>query len=322
VIKHAFRSLQKSSEAVAVVVAVLTLLGVIVATQYQPPDTVTLNAKRVSSVSVSGSATGNMLAYAKSLLLTDASGQVDLVLPVAATECGVLHDQANVTCDASGAEVAQSISAMWSTPRQLEVPSAAGSEIVLSTLPEQSGGGVSFSVTGAQTLRLCIGQAAAVPLSLRIGSAEVNFPVSKAVATCSGLVVSFRSKAANPTSGFIVRGLADTTTTLHGKHLTLSADAIRLTSHSAATDSSYDGGLMEVESDQLFGFTATGAPPDLVAKDQVVNQATKVAEAGVDRRANAYSHYAWISYLITLMGALATFSIARLGSRTRRRAEA
>jgi hypothetical protein len=315
-VKGFFQKVQKSSEAGGAVVAGATLVAVIIATQVHPADTVTLNARGLSSVSVSGSARASLLAYAKSLLLTDSSGQVDLVLPISATECSVLHDQASATCDANGAQVNQSISATWSTSRLLEVQSAVGSKIVLTTLPAQGGGGVSFSVTGPQTLRLCVGQAAgAVPFSLRVGATDVSFPVSTvAIPTCSGLVVSFRSQAAGATSGFILQGLTDTTTVLHGTQMTLSADSIRLTAHSTATDSSYDGGLMQIESHQQFVFTASGAPPDITAKDQVVSNATKVTEADVDRLANAYNHYTWISYLITLFGALVALFIWRLGS--------
>jgi hypothetical protein len=255
-----------------------------------------------------------MLAYAKSLLLTGASGRVDLVLPVPPSDCHLVSDRANVSCEGDTAQVSQPISGTWPTTRQFEVESAAGNQIDLATLSQQEGGGVSFSVTGGGTLRLCMGQAAdGSSLALRIGSTEVTLPSSD-VPVCSGLVLSFRSAAALPTSGFILQGITGTKTVLHGKQMTFSFDTLRLTLHSTSSDSSYgDGGRIEIDSGRQFTFAASGVPPALAARDQVVSDATKVREAGVERLANAYSHYTWMSYALSALGAAITLLIWRLG---------
>jgi len=299
---------------VAALAAAVTLVGAIYATQQHPADAVTLNAKGISGVSMAGSATAALLAYAKSLLLTETSGEVDVVLPIASSECGVLHDQAGLRCDSTGAQVATTISATWPATRELEVASAAGTQIDLAVAPGQDGG-VSFSVTGSQPLRLCIGPAASsAPFTLRFGSSDVTFPVGAVPPICTGLVVAFRSQSAGMTSGFILQGIADMRVSFQGQRLTLSADVIRLTPHSTATDSTFAGGLMKIASDRRFSFAATGAPPDTVAKDREVDNATTVTEADVERLPNAFNHYTWISYLLTLGGAVLSLVFWRSGS--------
>lgn len=293
----------------------MTLAGAIVASQiHWPGDIVTLNAKGLSQVSMTGSVTAKINAFAKSLTLNNASGQVDLVLPVPNADCDLLPPPVNTTCGSNGVEVSQPISAMWTAPRQLEVPDAAGSAVVVVTQTEQNGGGMTFALTGDKPLRLCVGQAAdSAPLSLHIGSSDVTFPaIAPLIPTCSGLVVSFRSILPGHTSGFSLRGLVDTRTDLQGTGMKLAADTIRLTPHSTGADSTYDGGSMQVESDRQFGFTFTGAPPDLLAKDQVVNRANSVSEADVERLPTLYNHFNWISYLLTLVGALAGLVVWRM----------
>lgn len=312
---------QKNSEVGAVAVATVILILVILATQHYPADDVTVNAKGISIVSVKQVAAASMFAYAKSLLLTNSSGRVDLILPVAASECGVLRDQAKLTCDDSGAHSQRPIRATWTAVRQLEVRNASGSEVALAAMPAQRGGGVSFSVTGRQPLRLCVGPAAdSAPLTLRVGSTDVTFPPGSPEASiCEGLLVSFQSSSGgaissgSATSGFILQGIDYVETDLTGKEVTLSADAVRLTARSTATDSNYDGALMDIASDRLFQFAATGVPPDLVARNQLVNGATTVTEADVERLPNYYNHFTWLSYLLTLVGAVISLLVWRLG---------
>lgn len=297
-------------------VAAATLAGAIITSQiHWPSDAITLNAKGLSLVSVGGSATGSINALAKSLLLNSASGKVDLVLPVPAADCDLLQQRANATCGADGAQVDQPISGSWTAERQVEVREATGSSIAWMTLPQKDGGGISVSVTGSKAIPLCIGQAVdSAPLTLRIGSSDVTFPaISPPIATCSGLKVSLRSSSTSQTSGFFLHGLIDLRSDFQGSQLQLSAEGIRLTAHSTATDSSYDGGSMKVVSDRPFLFTATGAPPDAVAKDQVVPGATTVTEADVERLPSLYNHFTWISYLLTLVGALGALLVWRLG---------
>jgi len=292
-------------------VALVTLFAAIFATQQHPADDITLNAMGVSSITVKGSTTGTFFAYAKSMLLTASSGQLDLALPVPATDCGLIQS----TCQGGRAQVDQPLRSAWPAPRSLEIDNASGSQIHLGTLLPEQGGGVSFSVTGPDPLQLCMGPAGdGSSLDLRIGATDVTFPATPVVPCGSGLVLSFRPALQSPTSGLILQGLTGVRTRLHGNHVTLSYNTLRLTLHSTSSDTTYDGGGgMEVQSDRAFSFTAGGVPPALAAQDQVVYGATHVLESGVERLPNAYNHYQWASYGLTALGALVTLLFWRLG---------
>ena len=299
------------AQVVGPAVALVTLVAAIYATQQHPTDDITLNAVGVSTITVKGSTTGTFFAYAKSMLLTASSGQLDVALPVPATDCSLIQP----ACQAGRAQVDQPVRSAWPAPRSLEVDNASGSQIHLGTVLPEQGGGVSFSVTGPGPLQLCVGPAGdGSPLVLRIGTNDVTFPATPVVPCGSGLVLSFRSALQSPTSGLILQGLTAVRTRLHGNQLTLSYDTLRLTLHSTASDTTYDGGGgMEIDSDQAFDFTAGGVPPALTAQDQEVHAATHVLESGVERLANAYNHYTWTSYGLTAFGALVTLLLWRLG---------
>jgi hypothetical protein len=298
------------AEAVAAAVALMTLVAAISATQLHPADDITLNAMGVSTITVKGSTTGTFFAYAKSMLLTASSGRLDVALPVPASDCSLVQP----ACQGGRAQVDQPVSSAWPAPRSLEVDNASGSQIHLGTILPEQGGGVSFSVTGPGPLQLCMGPAGdGSPLALRIGTTDVTFPATPVVPCGSGLVLSFRPALQSPTSGLILQGLTAVRTRLHGNQLTLSYDTLRLTPHSTASDTTFaGGGGMEIDSDQGFYFTAGGVPPALTAHDQVVYGATHVRESGVERLANAYNHYTWMSYGLTALGALVTLLFWRL----------
>jgi hypothetical protein len=310
--KQSSKGLERA-QVVGAAVALVTLAAALYATQQHPADDITLNAMGVSTITVKGSTTGTFFAYAKSMLLTASSGQLDVALPVPATDCSLIQR----VCQAGRAQVDQPVSSAWPAPRSLEVDNASGSQIHLGTILPEQGGGVSFSVTGPGPLQLCIGPAGdGSALALRIGTTDVTFPATPVVPCGSGLglVLSFRPALQSPTSGLILQGVTAVRTRLQGNQLTLSYGTLRLTLHSTASDTTYDGGGgMEIDSDQAFYFTAGGVPPALTAQDQVVSGATHVRESGVERLANAYNHYTWTSYGLTALGALVTLLFWRLG---------
>jgi len=293
------------------VAGIVTLSLFIIANQVYPPDGVTVNAKNVSSLAMAGSVTGTLTAYAKSLSLTESSGQIDLVLPVAATDCTMLDDQIKVPCDAGIAQVTRAVTGTWAATRQFEVDNTAGSEVKLATLTP-AGDAVSFAVTSPDPLRLCVYEATGeTKLTIRVGTTDVSLPtVAGGSSTCSGLVLAFRSPSIGPESGFILQGLSAPNgvsavrAVLTGERLTASADSVTLTPHSTKTDTTYNTGPMEIDSDRVFTFIANGVPAPIGLKNQIVDNATSITEAAVERLPNAYAHYTWMSNAGTIAGSL------------------
>jgi hypothetical protein len=295
----------------SVVAGIVTLTLFIIANQVYPPDGVTVNAKNVSSLAMAGSVTGTLTAYAKSLSLTESSGQIDLVLPVPATDCSLLDDQINLPCDAGIAHATQAVTGTWAATRQFEVDNAAGSEVKLATLTP-AGDSVSFAVTSPDPLRLCVYEATGeTKLTIRIGTTDVSLPtVAGGSSTCSGLVVAFRSASIGPASGFILQGLSAqqgvsaVRVVLTGRRFITSADSVTLTPHSTKTDTTFNTGPIEIDSDREFTFIANGVPAPIGLQNQIVDNAISITDAAVERLPNAYAHYTWISNAGTVAGAL------------------
>jgi hypothetical protein len=305
---------------IGVVAPIVTLAAVIIATQNYPADDVTVSAKKISNLTMAGSASATLMASATSFMVTASSGQVDVVLPVPADACSVLHDRANAHCDAGVAQVTEPITTTWTAQRPFEVEGAAGSRIVLATQPSQAGEPVSFSVTGEQpVLRLCVGQIGRESqLTIRVGSTDVPLPAAASSAPCTGLVVSFRSVPSESTSAFILQGVTDARLDVFGRQLAVTADTLKLTPHSTRVDAPYDTGRLEVDSDREFAFSSMGGPAELAAQDQVVAHATNVTEAEVERLPNEYEHYTWFSYGLTVLGGVVTLGMWLLFVRRKR----
>jgi len=172
--KQSSKGLERA-EVVGAAVALVTLAAALSATQQHPADDITLNAMGVSTITVKGSTTGTFFAYAKSMLLTASSGQLDVALPVPATDCSLIQP----ACHGGRAQVDQPVSSAWPAPRSLEVDNASGSQIHLGTIrPEQGGLGdaIELQVSQGSTASEVGVSVPLIPCGIGGGYGAVNIP--------------------------------------------------------------------------------------------------------------------------------------------------
>ena len=285
---------------VVVSVSFLVLSGI------RLPATATIHLSGISRVDFKGQVTAEFSAYVQHVHLGSPSGQVDLALPVPGSQCQNVAKALDGTCGSTGLTLGTSLDAQWDSPEQVTLVSHKGSEVTLTAMPPEQGGGMEMVFTGGGPPRLClVGSLDRARLTVGPSAKPVTVTTGGAQPppSCEGLILHLMSSQPTGQSAFGVAQVADASATLTGSEMEVSASGEQFTVTPGDRDVSVSGPLT-LHSETPFTLTTTGPAANVTTVTDVhTAKATSVYVFGAERIPTEWQR------LSALLGALGLVSL-------------
>src|SRR5947209_9581858 len=235
------------------------------------PASATIHLSGISRLDFKGQVTADFSAYVQHLHLGSPTGQVDLALPVPGSRCEDVASALGGTCGTTGLTLPTSLDARWDSPEQVTLVSHKGSEVTLTAMPPEQGGGMEMVFTGGGPPRLClVGSLDRARLTLGPSATPVTVMTGGAPPppSCEGLILHLTSSQPTGQSAFGVDQVADASATLTGSEMEVSASEERITVTPGDRDMSVSGPLM-LRSQRPFSLTTVGLAPNVTTAADV-----------------------------------------------------